>query len=71
MTTITIRNGEGISKKVFENLAELQDYLSLLISDREFSDSFKKELNRRQEDLISGKEKGISWDEVKSKISDL
>ncbi len=71
MTTITIRNGREITKKVFENIAELQDYLSLLISNKEFSDSFKKELDKREEDLKSGKESGISWEEVKSKISDL
>ncbi len=71
MTTITIRNGREITKKVFENIAELQDYLSLLISNKEFSDSFKKELDKREEDIKSGKESGISWEEVKSKISDL
>jgi len=71
MTTITIRNGGEITKKVFENIAELQDYLSLLISNKEFSDSFKKELDKREEDLKSGKESGISWKEVKSKITDL
>ena len=70
MTTITITKDEELPKTQFENLSDLQDYLTLYFFDdkKEFSDEFKKELNQREESLISGKEPGIPWKEVKSKM---
>ena len=55
MTTITIKNSGNISQTEFEDLADLQDYLSFQIfENREFSDEFKAELNRREAELLSG-----------------
>ena len=71
MTTITIRDSEELSRRVFKNIGELQDYLTLLFQDKDFSDSFKTELDSRENDILSGKEKGIPWDKVRAKLSDL
>ena len=69
MTTITIKNSGNISRTEFEDLADLQDYLSLqIIENRDFSDEFKVELNRREAELLSGKVAGIPWEEVKAKL---
>ena len=71
MTTITIRDSEELSRKVFKNIGELQDYLTLLFQNKDFSDSFKAELDSRENDFLTGKEKGIPWDKVRAKLSDL
>ena len=70
MTTITIKDGK-LSKTIFDSLADLQDYLTLQLVEKnqDFSSSFKAELDRREEELISGKEKGIPWEDVKTKLS--
>ncbi len=51
MTTITIAKDEELPKTQFENLSDLQDYLTLYFFDdkKEFSDEFKKDLNQREE----------------------
>ena len=69
MTTITIKNSGIISRTVFEDLADLQDFLNFqIIENREFSDEFKAEIDRREEELLSGKVAGIPWEEVKAKF---
>ncbi len=70
MTTITIKDNTTLSRTIFENLEDLQEFLSLQFFDNneEFSDEFKAELNRREEDILSGKEKGIPWEDVKTKL---
>jgi putative addiction module component (TIGR02574 family) len=70
MTTITIKNSGNISRTEFEDLADLQNYLSLrLHEDDYFSPEEEKELDRRYEELKSGKVKGIPWDEVREKFT--
>ncbi len=71
MTTISIQDGKELSRKVFKNIAELQDYLTLLFHDKDFSDAFKAELDNRESDILSRKEKGISWEDVQNKLSGL
>ncbi len=69
MTTITIKNSGNISRTEFEDLADLHDYLSLqIIENREFSDEFKAELDRREAELLSGEVEGIPWEVVKTKL---
>ena len=71
MTTITIKNSGNISRTVFEDLADLQDFLTLkLHEDNYFSPEEEKELDRRYEELKSGKVKGIPWDEVREKYAE-
>ena len=69
MTTITIKNSGDISRTEFEDLTDLQDYLSLkLHDDNYFSPEEEKELDRRYEELKSGKVAGIPWEKVKTKL---
>jgi len=70
MTTITIKNDAlNFPKKKFNNLAELQDYLSLWINtNNELSKAYKKQLDLREEELLFAKEEGIAWGVLKSKI---
>ena len=70
MTTITIKNGGKFSKTEFDNLSDLQDYISLQLSQsqQEFSTEFKTELDKREEQLLTGEVKGIIWEEVKSEF---
>jgi len=58
-------------RNVFKDIGELQDYLTLLFQNEDLSDSFKTELDSRENDILSGKEKGIPWDKVRAKLSDL
>jgi spore cortex formation protein SpoVR/YcgB (stage V sporulation) len=70
MTTITINNGK-LSKTNFENLSDLQDYLTLQLLEKTpaFSESFKVELDGREKELLSDKSKGASWRDIKTKLS--
>jgi len=71
MTTITIKNSGDISRTEFEDLTDLQDYLSLkLHDDNYFSPEEEKELDRRYEELKSGKVAGIPWEEVRKKFTE-
>jgi len=73
MTTITIKNGQNlIFKTHFEDLGELQDYLTLLFLDtkQEFSDEFKAQLDKREKELLSGKLTGIQWESFKNEFLD-
>ncbi len=70
MTTITIKNSGNISRTEFEDLADLQDYLTIELHNSTFlfSPEEEKELDRRYEELKSGKVKGIPWKEVREKL---
>lgn len=70
MTTITIKNSKRFSKTEFENLSDLQDYISLQLSQnqQEFSSEYKNELDKREKQLLSGEVKGILWEEIKSEF---
>ena len=72
MTTITIKNGQKqFTKTNFENLADLQDYLTLWFFDtnQDFSNEFKTELDKRETALLSGTEKGKSWQVIKTQMT--
>ena len=64
MVTITIKDNYKFSRTGFEDIDDLYNYLSL-----EFSDEFKAELDQREKDILSRKEKGIAWEDVKSKLT--
>jgi hypothetical protein len=71
MTTITIKNSGNISRTEFEDLTDLQNYLSLkLHEDNYFSPEEEKELDRRYDELKSGRVKGIPWEEVREKFTE-
>ena len=71
MTTITIKNDNKISRKVFEDLDDLQRYISSIVSDDGLllSSEMDKELDKRYEDLKSGDIQGISLEDVKEKYT--
>ena len=71
MTTITIKNSKNISRTEFEDLVDLYSYLDSFFTKEGFSISseMEEELDRRYEELKSGKVKGIPWDVVKKKYS--
>jgi hypothetical protein len=70
MKTITIKNGKNLNRTNFEDLADLQDYLSNISIDKEFilSHDMEKELDKRYEELKLGKVKGIPWKDVKKEF---
>ena len=71
MTTITIKNVGNLSRTNFNDLADLQNYIAMLKPDKDFflSPEMEKELDRRYEELIMGKVKGISWKDVKEEFT--
>jgi len=71
MTTITIQNSENLSRTNFDNLTDLQNYIALLKPETDFflSPEMEEELDRRYEELKSGKVKGIPWEEVKNEFA--
>lgn len=68
MTTITIFEENLFDKTEFKNISELLEYLSIRKAEQDFSDQFKKEMNSREKDLISGKVEAKSWNSIKSKL---
>lgn len=69
MTTITIKNSKkAFSKTNFENPADLYEYLTQWILDAENSplDAFKSKLDKREKELLTGKIKGVHWEEIKA-----
>jgi putative addiction module component (TIGR02574 family) len=69
MTTITIENGEMFSRTRFTDLDDLQEYITKLKPDLSISAEQEKELDRRYEELISGKVDGVPWEDVKAEFS--
>ncbi len=68
MRTITIHKGFNFEKTEFQDLDELIDYLNE--KDLFISDEFDAELDRRYNELKSGKIKGINISEAKEKFSE-
>jgi len=70
MTTITVKNSEKLLRKNFQDLEDLRNYLASLDPQQAFQLSIDEEaeLDRRYEDIKSGKEKGISWENIKAKF---
>ena len=68
MTTITIQNGEKLTRKKFQDIEDLLNYLVSLSPKKPFqlSSEEETELNRRYEEMKSGKEPGIPWEEIKT-----
>ncbi|MGB1283906.1 MAG: addiction module protein [Polaribacter sp.] len=68
MTTITIQNGEQLTRKKFQDIEDLFNYLVSLSPKQSFqlSSEEETELNRRYEEMKSGKELGIPWEEIKT-----
>ncbi len=71
MTTITIKNSENLSRTSFIDLADLQNYIANLGHNNDFflSPEMEKELDRRYEELITGKVKGMPWEDVKEEFT--
>ena len=69
MTTITIKSSETLTRTEFENLAELIAFLTFDNSRLEFSDEFQADINKRSEELKSGKVKSYSLETVQTEIA--
>lgn len=69
MTTITIRNGEKLSKTHFESWEEVQEELILMQENFELSEAHVKILKAREDEADKAQEDGISWQELKAGIS--
>ena len=68
MTTITIKDGGGLSKTVFENLEEFQTELILMQEDFELTPEHLEILKSREKEADNATSKGFSWEEVKTNI---
>lgn len=71
MTTITIKNVGKLSRTNFDDLVDLQNYIARLKPNNDFflSPEMEKELDRRYEELITGKVKGIPWEDIKEEFT--
>ena len=71
MTTITIKNVGKLSRTNFNDLADLQKYIAKIEPNNDFylSPEMEKELDRRYEELITGKVKGMPWEDVKEEFT--
>ena len=71
MTTITIKNVGKLSRTSFNDLVDLQNYIAGLEPNNDFflSPEMEKELDRRYEELITGKVKGIPWEDIKEEFT--
>ena len=71
MITITIKDNITISRNVFEDLADLQTYINSIVSDEEYllTPEMDEELDKRYEELRTGKVEGIAWNDVKEKYN--
>jgi putative addiction module component (TIGR02574 family) len=71
MTTVTIKNVGKLSRTSFNDLTDLQNYIAKLKPDIDFflSPEMEKELDRRYEELKTGKVKGMPWEDVKEEFT--
>ena len=71
MTTITIKNGEKLSRSIFESLKDLQQYLTSISTedDYELTDAHKKILDERLLDAKNNPDNSISFEELKASIT--
>ena len=70
MTTITIKNGGELSRNKFQDLDDLRNYLISITPESSFQLSLEEEaeLDRRYEEMKSGKEQGISLNKIRAKF---
>ena len=71
MITITIKDNVNISRNVFENLADLQNYINSIVPEDDYTltPEMDEELNKRYEELSSGTVEGVAWEDVKEKYN--
>ncbi len=69
MTTITIKNGEKLSRSSFENWEDFQTEFILMQENLELSTEHIKILKSREKEADMATDKGLSWEEVKSSIT--
>jgi hypothetical protein len=68
MTTITIKDGIGLSKTVFENLEEFQTELILMQEETKLSPEHVEILKFREKEADNATNNGNTWEEVKANI---
>lgn len=68
MTTITISENINLQKKHFESVEEFQTYLLLSRQEEDLSEEHKTILDERLEEMERSPEKGITLEELKSRI---
>ena len=69
MTTITIKNGEKLSRDSFENWEDFQTEFILLQTKSELSKEHIEILESREKEADKATDKGLSWEEIRSNIT--
>ena len=69
MTTITIKNGEKLSRTHFENWEDFQTELILMQENFALTPKHITILKSREKEADNTKDNGLSWEEVKANIS--
>lgn len=68
MTTITIKNGQKLSRDSFESWEDFQIELILMQERFELTSEHIKILESREKEADKNYKNGLSWDEVKANI---
>ncbi len=68
MTTITIENGEKLSRTHFKKWEDLQVELILMQENSELTPEHVKILKYREKEADNATDMGLSWEDVKSGI---
>ena len=69
MTTITIKNGEKLSRDSFENWEDFQTEFILMQTKSELSKEHIEILKSREKEADKAADKGLSWEEIRSNIT--
>lgn len=70
MTTITIKNGQKITKTSFENIEDLQEYLfSVYLENSELSNLHTAILDERLNDVEQNPANFVSFDKLKKVLT--
>lgn len=69
MTTITIKNGEKLSRTHFENWEDFQTELIIMQEKFTLTPKHITILKSREEEADSAIDNGLSWEELKANIS--
>jgi len=70
MTTITIKNGQKITRTSFKDIEDLQEYLfSVYMKETELSPLHKDILDERLKDLDENPAKFVSFEKLKSGLT--
>ncbi len=71
MTTITIKNGQNLSRTQFDSIADLQDYLLLLSTQNEIelTKEHKAILDERIQDLKENPDNFLSFKQFKTSLN--